>query len=465
MENIYKKIEEELNSLSEEERKEILNKLREEIDSIDKNLVSLISKRTLQSVMIGRVKRSLGMETYNPEREKQISQRIVKYIEEPLRDEALLRIYERILDESRAIQREELEKGNVFNIPINKMKISFKNLLSKKEFLLVATFFVTIVCIFYYTFFTSNYYSANAPVKFEVTKNEPLNKIADNLHEDGIIPSETNFKIAAFLSGAQRKIRAARYYIPNGLSYLGLVDYFLNSKPDLLKDVTIQSGTRLGWVAEKLKDDVLVDSSSIINTANNKNFLDSLGIKSNSMLGYILPQKYEIFERSTPKEILGKFYANFQNFMNDSLKQRAKKLGFTIHKVITLASIVEGETKKKSEMPKIAGVYYNRLKKGMKLQADPTIEFILKGGWQRLTYKDLNIKSPYNTYLHTGLPPGPINNPSKAAILAALYPDTKDNYLYFVADRNGEHKFSSTFKQHVRLADQYRQWLDSLRRK
>ncbi len=133
---------------------------------------------------------------------------------------------------------------------------------------------------------------------------------------------------------------------------------------------------------------------------------------------------------------------------------------------MTLASIVQGETNKTDEMPTIAGVYFNRLRVGMKLQADPTIQYLINnknstdGKWKRLLYDDLKIESPYNTYKYAGLPPNPINNPGKAAILSVFYPEEND-YFYFVADGSGGHKFAKNFSQHIRLVKEYRQWLKS----
>ncbi len=464
MDNIYKKIENDLNSLSQEEREEILRKLRDEIDVLDKQIVHLLSKRTFNSVLIGRVKRSLNLPTYNPQREKEISKRIASFVEEPLSNEALIRIYERIIDESRSIQREELDKGNIFNLSADKMKVSFKKLLSKKEFLIVAAFFLIILSFFYYTFFTPNYYTVSAPVMLEVKRGEPFTEIADDLYSKGVIPGKTNFRIAAFIYGAEKRIKAARYYIPNGLSYLDLIDFLLKEHADLLKKVTIQSGSSMQWVASKLKNDLYVDSSGVIQLSHDKEFLDSLGLKSSSLLGYLMPEKYYFYERSSPRELLQTMYDGFKNFMVDSLKERARKIGYTVPQIITMASIVDGETNNDSEMPIIASVYYNRLRKGMKLQADPTIEFIKQGLWVRLNYADLRIKSPYNTYENFGLPPGPIDNPGKAAIMAALYPARTD-YLYFVADGDGGHHFSSSFQEHIKNAEKYRKWLNAKKRR
>ncbi len=222
---------------------------------------------------------------------------------------------------------------------------------------------------------------------------EPFSSIVDDLYSNGVIPSKLNLRIAAFLYGAEKKIRPARYKIPNGLSYLGLIEYLkTTTDADFQKNVTIMKGSSLGWVAEKLHNSVFTDSADVVTLANNKGFLDSLGLKTPSMLGYILPKTYHFFERSAPRELLKDSYEAFNNFMNDSLRARAKELGYSINKIVTMASIVEGETNNPDEMPIIAGVYYNRLKIGMKLQADPTIQFILNGNWKRLTYKDLKEK-------------------------------------------------------------------------
>jgi UPF0755 protein len=118
----------------------------------------------------------------------------------------------------------------------------------------------------------------------------------------------------------------------------------------------------------------------------------------------------------------------------------------------------KGETHKEAEMSRISGVYHNRLRIGMKLQADPTIQYVLPNGWKRLTFKDLELDSPYNTYKYFGLPPGPINSPGKSAILAALYPE-KNNYLYFVADGTGGHLFGKTLTEHNKNVKKYREWL------
>ena len=340
------------------------------------------------------------------------------------------------------------------------MKVGFKNLLSRKEFLVIAVFFFLLLFLFYFIFFTPNYYEGKSPVQFEITKGESFSDVVDSLYEKGIIHSKTNMEIAGFIYGAETKVRAARFTIPNGLSYLGLLDLFINGNAEFKKTVNIRDGLSIKWMAYILKREADIDSANFVNLAFNKNFVDSLGINKPSLEGYLMPGTYEFYAKTPAREVIGKLYNSFWEFMNDSLRARAKSIGLTVHKVVTLASIIKGETSSPEDMPRISGVYHNRLRIGMLLQADPTVQYLLKDGWRRLLDKDLRINSPYNTYRYAGLPPGPINNPGKDAILAALYPED-NNYLYFVADGKGGHRFSSTYSQHLKNVNEYRKWLKS----
>lgn len=459
MENVYKKVENELQSLSTEEKEELLNKLRLGVDTIDRELVALLSKRTKHSILIGRIKRSMGLPTYNPEREKFINEKIGSYAEEPLRKEAVMRIYERILDESRAIQREEANKGNLYNLFSGEGKISFKSLLSKKELLIILSFFIIVLSIFSYIFFSPNYFSGSSPKIVKVSKGESLEALAQNLYTEGIVSSKGNFKLAAYIYGATKRIKAARYHVPNGLSYLSLLDLFVSGKGDKVKAISFYGGISLKGICARLQSENIVDADSLHAFINNEKYLSKLNFKHSSLGGYLLPGEYDFYERSSSDEIVNEMYLAFQKFFVDSLKIQAKKIGLTVHEIVTLASIVDGETNKKEEMSRIAGVYLNRLHGGMKLQADPTLQYLQTNGWKRLASKDLNIDSKYNTYKYFGLPPGPINNPGKDALLAVLYPE-KHNYLFFVADTNRAHLFSKNFTEHKKLAQEYHKWLN-----
>ena len=338
------------------------------------------------------------------------------------------------------------------------MQLKLIQLFSKLQIIIIACVFVAIVLTGYFTFFTANHFNLQAPVKFEIKDGEPFSNVTERLFEQGIIQGKFNFKVAAFIYGAERNIKAARFYIPNDLSYLDLLDLLVNGPADYLRSIRINDGQTIKWLGAKVKRDVRIDSAAFVNLATDKEFIKTLGLNVSTLEGYLFSKTYKVYENSSPEEAIKIFHSSFKEFFNDTLKQRAKKIGFSIHQVLTLASIIKGETNLVKEMPRISGVYHNRLRIRMSLQADPTIQYLLPGGWRRLTYKDLKINSPYNTYKYRGLPPGPINNPGANAILAALYPE-KNNYLYFVADGKGGHKFGKSYSDHLKNVAQYRKWL------
>jgi UPF0755 protein len=435
-----------------------LKNLRSETDKIDRKLVALINKRFYYSILIGRLKKRFGLSAYSPNREKEINLNITNSNEGPLDNVTLLRVYERLIDESRSLQNRIINQKKDLSDIETKEKIDFKKIIGRKEISVIAGFFIILVFIFYYTLFTKNSFDKQAPYKFEINYGESFNSVTERLYKEEIIPSKFNFKVAAFIYGAETRIRSARYYIPNNLSYLDLLDLFISGKADFLKTLRIFNGVSSEWIAGAVNRELKVDSASFMSLVKNKILIDSLGIKANSLEGYLLPGKYFIFEKSSPSEVIDILYSGMKSFLSDTIIQRIKQDGKTKHQVLTIASIVEGETEKAEEMPLIAGVYYNRLRIGMKLQADPTIQYLQTDGWKRLSYKDLKINSPYNTYLNFGLPPGPINNPGKDALLASVYP-AQHNYLYFVADGTGGHKFAKNYSEHLNNVKAYRLWL------
>lgn len=339
------------------------------------------------------------------------------------------------------------------------MAIKISNIFSKVQWAIITAVFVAIVLVGYIIFFTSNHFEKPSPFTFEIKDGESFTSVTERLYKEEIIPSKFNLKIAGFIYGAERNVKAARYKIPNDLSYLDLLDLFVNGPADYLRAVKINDGQTIKWLGAKVKRDVKIDSAAFVNLANNKEFIKSLELNVSSLEGYLFSKTYKMYENTSPEEALQIFHKGFTDYFDDKLKQRAKELGLSVHQVLTLASIIKGETNLVSEMPSISAVYHNRLKIGMRLQADPTIQYLLPGGWRRLTYQDLRIESPYNTYKYSGLPPGPINNPGKNAIMAALYPD-KNNYLYFVAGGNGGHKFAKSYSDHLKNVAQYRKWLN-----
>jgi UPF0755 protein len=209
------------------------------------------------------------------------------------------------------------------------------------------------------------------------------------------------------------------------------------------------------FVVRRLSRELGVDSLKIAALCRDSAVIAAWGIPDSTVEGYLLPDTYLFHWQTEERELLDRLLGAFREFYTDSLQARATALGMTTHQVLTLASIVDKETQIPDERPIVAGVYHNRLKIRMRLDADPTIQYILPNGPRRLLYSDLNIRSPYNTYRNYGLPPGPIANPGRQAILATLYP-TQHQFYYFVADGRGGHTFTRTYEEHQRAVRVYR---------
>ena len=338
-------------------------------------------------------------------------------------------------------------------------RVALSRLLTKKEFQLVLGSFIILLSLFVYVFFTPNKYEGDSPKLFIIQYGESYSSIVNHLYNAHIIKHKVPMRIAGFIYGAVGKVQAGRYRVPNNLSYLDLIEYFISGKGDLAILVNLYDGISFTGVAQRLQGAGIVTKDTLLTYLANDSLARFYGIRANNMLGYLLPGEYVFFQNSNPNEVIQKIHTSFTQFFNDTLLAQAKKSNLSIHQVLTLASIVDGETHKRSEMPTVAGVYLNRLRIGMKLQADPTVQFARNGVWGRVTGKELRINSPYNTYKNAGLPPGPINNPGKSAILAVLYPQHHE-YLYFVADMTGGHHFSKSFSEHKSFAKNYHQWLN-----
>ena len=224
------------------------------------------------------------------------------------------------------------------------------------------------------------------------------------------------------------------------------------------------SGTmrQKGVIARKIASQLLVDSASVHQALNDKELLAKYGFTPTNVFSMIIPDTYKIYWTATPEEILDVQKKAYDAFWTEERLAKAKAQGFTKEEVSIIASIVKGESNYEPEFPKIAGVYINRLRIGMRLQADPTIAYILDYKVNRILLRHLEIESPYNTYLHAGLPPGPIYVPTKACLDAVLNPDTKDGNLYFCAnaDFSGTHKFAASYREHLKNAAEFQSALN-----
>lgn len=313
--------------------------------------------------------------------------------------------------------------------------------------------------IIYYTFFALNEFKGEKIVT--VSRGMSLKQVADSLKSNGVIRNKYLFELAGKFLGLEKKILAGKYLFYNGLTNVDILNDLKTGRSALLISVTIPEGLRAVDQASLFSKMLGVDSAKISSLVFDENYVNDLGIKGKSLEGYLLPDTYHFYWQTEEEEIIKRLVTAFWNIFNDTLQQKIQNKGLKIHNVITMASIVEGETNLDSERSTISGVYYNRLRKKIPLQADPTIQYIIKDGPRRLTYNDLKIKSPYNTYLYPGLPPGPINNPGKASLLAAVFPE-KHDYLYFVVSLKGGHIFSKTYTEHQRAVMKFRRMRENV---
>ena len=283
-------------------------------------------------------------------------------------------------------------------------------------------------------------------VKVTIPKGASLNEVGITLKNNNIIHNKQSFQLAVKILGYEKDIPAGRFRIEKASTNYAIIDQLVNGK-QLTKKVTIREGWTISMIAKELDEKLGINTHFFEDATHNKNLLSKWGIQAKSFEGYLFPNTYQFNENELPSDIINVMVQEYKRNLSDEMLVQMNQIKMSEQEVLTLASIIEGEAIYDKERAIISGVYHNRLKKGMRLQADPTIQYILEDGPRRLLNRDLKIVSPYNTYLNKGLPPGPINNPGIESIKAALFP-TESDYLYFVARGDGYHTFSKTEKQH-----------------
>jgi UPF0755 protein len=212
--------------------------------------------------------------------------------------------------------------------------------------------------------------------------------------------------------------------------------------------ITIPEGLNNDEIADIFEKELGINKLEFIKLTKSDSLLKEWNIKPDNAIGYLLPETYDFYGDETARQVIDKLLKHHQDVWTAESEEKLKSSGLTKQELLTIASIVQAETPLDSELETVAGLYLNRVEIGMMLQADPTVQFAI-GNKKRLLYKDLEYDSPYNTYKYAGIPPGPINNPGKAAILATLSPQSH-NYLYMVAygDGSGAHYFAKTVREH-----------------
>ena len=283
------------------------------------------------------------------------------------------------------------------------------------------------------------------PSIITIEKGMSLNSVSNLLLENNVIVNQNIFKLKVVSRGLASKIPTGKFLIEGKISDAILIDLIFNKGPIKLK-LTIPEGLQSKNLFQNIN--MLLNTDYDFNKYfNSTEILEEYGLNASSLEGYLFPDTYYLYHDSLPNEIIDILLTEFWKQFDENLQNRANQLGFSVHEVVTLASIIEGEAMLDSERRTISSVYHNRLKINMKLQADPTIQYIIPGPPKTLSNRDLRIKSDYNTYQNYGLPPGPINNPGIESIKAALYPEDT-NFLFFVAQGDGSHAFTTNEKDH-----------------
>ncbi len=296
-----------------------------------------------------------------------------------------------------------------------------------------------------------------------IPKGSSLREIASLMEKNDLLHHKNVFILLGKFSGYQKRLQAGLFSIPKNLHPWHLLIYLAEPYMAHVK-ITIPEGLRASAIASILTKNLEIDSTRFMQLMADPFICLDLKVPAIHLEGYLLPETYFFTYGMDELDIIRIMVdATLSIFAEDSVQHKLKLLNTTIHKMVTLASIIEGEVVVDSERTVVSSVYHNRLARGWPLGADPTIQYIIPGPPRRLLNSDLEIDSPYNTYRYRGLPPGPINNPGKRSILAAIFP-ANTRYMYFVASGDGRHHFSRTAEEHARWKAKFDQVRREVRR-
>ncbi len=285
--------------------------------------------------------------------------------------------------------------------------------------------------------------------------------IASILEQNGIIASGDTFRLQSRLKGLDGKYKAGEYALSPSMTTTEIMDVLISGNVNTMR-FTVPEGYDLRKTEDKLSAEGFINRELFEQEIESGNFpyefLKDAPQGANRLEGYLFPNTYDVFTTATEHDIIDRMLRQFDAVFTDECYQRTEELGLSINEVVTIASLIERETRVDSERAVVASVIYNRLARGQKLQIDATIQYALDEPKEFLTYADLEIDSPYNTYKIDGLPPGPICSPGEASIMAALYPESTD-YIYYVLGKelNGAHKFTADYNQFLVYKDEYKQ--------
>lgn len=294
-------------------------------------------------------------------------------------------------------------------------------------------------------------------IQVKIREGTSTAEIADKLAERGVIKSKLKFRILARLRGYDDKLRPGSYSFTADMDDDEVFAKLLTGEKRLIQ-FTIPEGFGVKEIAERLQNLDLADKAEFLKAAADFAPYEYMKKRENVFYaaeGFLFPDTYAVESDMEVAEILDLMAGTLNKKLTMSMRKQAEAMGLSIYDLITLASLVEREVRFPEDRPIVAQVLLKRLKLNMPLQTDATLQYLMETPKEDVSIEDTQIDSPYNTYQHTGLPPGPIANPGMAAIEAVLHPAETD-YLYFVADRRGHNHYANTYEEHLNLVNQYR---------
>jgi len=320
-----------------------------------------------------------------------------------------------------------------------------------KNLIVVGIFFLIVMLIS--SLFLPSYNNQEGVVVV-IPKGKDSFQIAQTLSQKKLIKSKILFLLLSKILGLEKSFKAGSYEFSSSTMF-EILDKLKKGSVKTYR-VTIPEGLTKWDIADILEEKGIVEKDAFLAIVDNPSsiFKKESFLPESDLEGYLYPDTYYFTRGGDPEEVVKKFVFRFKEMIFLPYQKLKEKNNFSLKDVVIMASIIEKEAQLSSEKPIIAAVFYNRLKKGMRLRADPTIKYALGSFRIRLTRSELRTPSFYNTYLYHGLPPGPICNPGKDSIYTALHPADVD-YLYFVAKGDGSHKFSKTYEEHLKAVYKY----------
>jgi UPF0755 protein len=329
----------------------------------------------------------------------------------------------------------------------------------KKSLTLISTALFILLSILFALYIDLTIYSDKPAYKetvkkiFIVARGQNFLSTADSLFRSGLIKNPFKFRILARIKGLDKRIQAGEYLLSSAMTPNIILETLAQGKVNLHK-LTIPEGSNIDQIAAIAAEADFSAKEAFIQAATDTEFAHKKAIESDTFEGYLFPDTYFFSKDETPRKIISTMVERFWTKFKPEWIMRAQELGFTIHQVVILASIIEKETGAAFERPLISSVFHNRITRNMRLESDPTVIYGIKNFDGNLTRKHLKTPTPYNTYKKKGLPVGPITNPGLASLQAALYPADTD-YLFFVSKRDTTHQFSTNLKDHNKAIRKY----------